>query len=366
MNHDDDVSLIVCSLKELRQKKGYTQLQMAEMLGIKRQAVYDIESGRYLPNTLIALRLAKVLNVAVEDIFEEKTFATKNVKLLEDAPADSRLSVVKVRSNLVGYPLKNKDILGGISPDGLYIGDGRVRLLKNEPVIENSIALLGCDPAFNILSSYVSDYDTHMHYRFASSKKALESLADGLSHIAGIHMQSGDADDNLNFARRIMKEQKFGIITFADYEEGLIVAPGNPLKINSPEDLTNPDIRFVNREPGAAVRFHLEEILKEKNIPYSAIPGFDKCVFSHAEGAQLVEYGLADAVLGLRSVVEIYNVGFIPLSAVRCDLVIPADFWEIKPVKLLLDVLQGKRLRLDLKSAAGYNADNTGRLIAEP
>ena len=365
---NNDASLVVCGLKELRQKRGYTQSQLADMLGIKRQAVYDIESGRYLPNTLIALRLAKILNVTVEDIFEERLPETMSVELVEDTAPESRLSVVKIRDKFIGYPLKNEDILSaGIrSAGGRYLGNGKAELLKNESLIENTIAVLGCDPAFNLLSSYISASDISMYYRFASSKKAIESLAAGHAHAAGVHIQSfGNKGFNVDFARRFMKRQKFGIITFAEYEEGLIVAKGNPLKINGFADLVNPKIRFVNREVGAAVRFHLEDALKEQAIPFEAISGFSQHVYSHAEGVRLVEYGLADAVLGLRAFAEIYELGFVPTSSVRCDLVIPADLWGHRAVKLLADILQTKRFRLELQSIAGYSTDNTGKYIEE-
>ena len=367
MEHGD-TSLIVCALKELRQKKGYTQSQLADMLGIKRQAVYDIESGRYLPNTLIALRLAKILDVAVEDIFQEKLAELTNVKLVEEALPESSLVIVKIRDKSIGFPLKSEEVLnGGIrSAIGRYLGNGNVRLFKNENLIENTAALLGCDPAFGILSSYLSASDASMYCRFASSEKAVESLAAGYAHMAGIHVQgSGKQGLNVDFARRFMKRQKFGIITFADYEEGLVVAKGNPFEINSYADLVNPKVRFVNREAGAAVRLHLEDTLKEMGIPFEAVNGFDKHVYSHADGAQLVKYGLADAALGLRVLTKIYEVDFVPVSAVRCDLVIPVDLWDFKPVRLLADILQTKKFRMELQSIADYNTDNTGNHIEE-
>lgn len=61
---------IVSHLKPQRLTKGFTQTQLAERIGVQRQAIYDMESGRYLPNTAVALRLASVLECRIEDIFE--------------------------------------------------------------------------------------------------------------------------------------------------------------------------------------------------------------------------------------------------------------------------------------------------------
>ena len=52
---------ITCHVKHYRMAMGWSQDELAEKIGIRRQAVYDIETGRYLPNTAIALRLARNL-----------------------------------------------------------------------------------------------------------------------------------------------------------------------------------------------------------------------------------------------------------------------------------------------------------------
>ena len=52
---------VSCRLKELRTQKKMTQSELAGLVGIKRQAVYDIEAGRYLPNTGVALAMADVI-----------------------------------------------------------------------------------------------------------------------------------------------------------------------------------------------------------------------------------------------------------------------------------------------------------------
>ena len=62
---------LICNLKAMRQARGMAQSQLAELIGVKRQAIYDIETGKYTPNTALALRLAKFLQCTVEDLFVE-------------------------------------------------------------------------------------------------------------------------------------------------------------------------------------------------------------------------------------------------------------------------------------------------------
>ncbi len=57
-------------IKVERAKKNWTQAILAEKIGISRQAVNAIESGKFIPSTLIALKMAKVFETNVEFIFE--------------------------------------------------------------------------------------------------------------------------------------------------------------------------------------------------------------------------------------------------------------------------------------------------------
>ena len=62
-------------LKEYRAKVKVNQTEMGNLVGVSRQTISQIERGDYSPSVTLALKIAKVLNVSVEDIFsyeEEK------------------------------------------------------------------------------------------------------------------------------------------------------------------------------------------------------------------------------------------------------------------------------------------------------
>ena len=56
-------------LKEHRTRCGWTQEQLAELVGVTRKTVNTVENGVFVPSTLLALRLARTLGVCVEEIF---------------------------------------------------------------------------------------------------------------------------------------------------------------------------------------------------------------------------------------------------------------------------------------------------------
>ena len=56
-------------LKEYRALIGVNQTQMGEMAGVSRQTISQIERGDYSPSVTLALKIAKICNARVEDIF---------------------------------------------------------------------------------------------------------------------------------------------------------------------------------------------------------------------------------------------------------------------------------------------------------
>ena len=61
---------IATTLRRHRALAGdLTQQQLADLVGVSRQTIVSIEKGRYNPTVGLALNLARVLNVTVEDLF---------------------------------------------------------------------------------------------------------------------------------------------------------------------------------------------------------------------------------------------------------------------------------------------------------
>ena len=370
---DDSRDRVICHLKSARRLKKLSQNELAERVGIKRQAIYDMESGRYTPNTTIALRLAKELACRIEDLFVLDTPEEDvSVTLAENAAAvNARVSVVRIRDRLIAYPVDGRWLNGDgfQAADGMIGADGQtVHLLQPESSIEKNILLMGCDPAFALLSAHAArrSGDTRIHCRFASSHAAVKALAAGQTHVAGTHLHNSDiTESNIALAEKVLVDAKVMVFAFSMFEEGLMVAPGNPLDIRTVADLAKENVRLVNREPGAALRVLLDDCLQHAGVPSEAVHGYNHLVLTHNHGAQMVAYGLADAALGLRAVATACGLDFVAIQSVRCDLVIPCDLLDIPGIKIVLDVLQTHAMRRELSSLPGYDASCTGKLIGK-
>lgn len=59
------------TVRGLRTERGWTQAELAEKLGVSRNSVNAIETGRYEPSLGLALKIARLFGERVEDIFSD-------------------------------------------------------------------------------------------------------------------------------------------------------------------------------------------------------------------------------------------------------------------------------------------------------
>ncbi len=383
----EPASNVVNSLRARRMAKGLSQGQLADGALITRQAVCAIEADQYLPTTAVALRLASILGCHVEDIFSLKTTGD----LIEGdwvwpgtassaVQPRTRVKVAKVEDRFVVRPVAALgEILNYTVPaDGLIMGKSasgtrfstadrrvRVRLLRERPIIEQEIAVAGCDPAINIASEYLrrqKDTSTVVGWSMGSAA-ALEALKRKEVHMAGVHiLDAKTGESNLPFLRRHLQVDDYIVVTFAAWEEGLIVRGGNPKRIRGVDDLVRPDVVLVNREEGAGARMLLDQRLLTLGIKGTGLKGYGSFVSSHFEVARHIAEHHADVGIGIRSATQIFGLEFIPLQQARYDLVLPKRYLAGHPgLSHLLDAIASRQFRTEVEALGGYDMTETGK-----
>jgi putative molybdopterin biosynthesis protein len=199
----------------------------------------------------------------------------------------------------------------------------------------------------------------------ASSKLALSWLKEGKVHIAGSHLEDARTGEfNMPYVRSEFPDGDVIVITFARWEEGFVVAPGNPKKVTRAEDLARKTLRLINREPGSGSRALLDKLLHGAGLPASKVLGYDKVAFGHLAAAYAVVAGDADVCVATRSAAQTFALDFVPLHSARYDLVMRKRTAELPAVKAFLDVLHRATLRRKLEVLAGYDTSQTGALVA--
>ena len=60
---------LITRVKEYREKAGLKQNELAELVNIRRETIVHLENGRYNPSLKLAMDIAKVFQVSIEDVF---------------------------------------------------------------------------------------------------------------------------------------------------------------------------------------------------------------------------------------------------------------------------------------------------------
>lgn len=374
-------------LKEVRTARGLSQGELAARADVTRQAISSIEANRYLPTTVVALQLARVLNTSVEDLFSlQSAGEVIEARLIEvQRPASSagplpRVKVVKVNGQYCARPVIGLgEVLSyTVAADGfLELQEAsrrgradapvvQVRLSRDRESIEQEIAVAGCDPAIFLAGEHLrrrKDQTSVVGWTMGSTA-ALQALQRGEVHVAGIHLtDASTGESNLPFLRRHLKASAYEVITFATWEEGLVVRPGNPKQIRSVSDLGRDDVTVINREEGAGARLLLDQRLRAAGLVGSQVRGYDRTAASHLHVARLVSEGQADVSVGIRSAAQSYGLEFIPLQSARYDLVVPKAYLSSHPsLNHLFDTLASRPFRSEIAAIGGYDTTDTGKL----
>jgi molybdate-binding protein len=153
------------------------------------------------------------------------------------------------------------------------------------------------------------------------------------------------------------------VVTFAVWEQGLVIQRGNPKHIRSLADLGNRQIRLMNREKGSGSRDLLDAGLRAAGVRTEQVSGYDSIAEGHLAAAFAIARDIADCCIGPRSAARCFGLHFVPLAVERFDLCFSEDTLTLPATKAVLDVLQLSRLRNKLRGIAGYDTSHTGDVL---
>ena len=289
----------------------------------------------------------------------------------------ARAQVIQIGRRLLVRPLIGLGELASLSAtaDGIIVESNpennqvKVKLLKDREAVRRKIVVGGCDPAMFLAGEHIRKHDQeNLVPCLMGSSIALNALKRGEVHVAGIHLaEESSGSWELPNLKNSLGDMDCMVVTFAHWEEGFIVAQGNPKKIRTVSDIAKSSVKIVNRELGSGARRLLDKQLAAGRIKPNRVKGYKEEVLSHLDVASRIKAGLADTGVGVRAAASIAGLDFVPLQRERYDLVIPKDYYEsLSGLQVLLDMMVSKPFRDELEALGGYDTREMGRLVELP
>ena len=229
----------------------------------------------------------------------------------------------------------------------------------------NRLLMAGCDPAMSVLARHLQKANIELVLAHRNSSQALDLLRSGSVHIAGSHLRDeATGESNLPQVRKLFPRGTAVVFAFAVWEEGIVVAKGNPKAIREIADFARKGIALVNREPGSGSRSLLDSSLKRLGIASSKVTGYKQVAHGHLPAAWQVRIGHADCCVATRAAARVFGLDFIPLISERYDLVIRKQHIALPGMQLLLDTLNRTAFRRELEGLGGYDTSGAGKRMA--
>jgi excisionase family DNA binding protein len=195
------------------------------------------------------------------------------------------------------------------------------------------------------------------------SSAGLAALHNGVADLATAHLlDPASGEYNLSFVKKLLGAKTIVVQLF--YRQlGLVVAPGNPLKLRTIADLARSKTRWVNRQPGSGTRLYLDHALKHLKIEPRKLDGYETEVSTHVEVGLRVLRGEADAGLATMTAARMLGLDFVPLARERFDAVISRERFFSPAIQALLSIVGSSEFRTRLETMGGYDSAESGRII---
>ncbi len=291
-----------------------------------------------------------------------------------------RVAVGRVGENLLAAPLSRGAgvITSLVQADGLIVlppgiqgaeaGENvEVRLFRSRAELERTILCIGShDLTLDLLAQFLAERERRLVTANVGSQGGLVALRRGEAHLAGSHLlDPATGDFNIAYIREYMPGIPVKVVALAGREQGLLVRRGNPKRIRKLEDLTRPEVKFINRQRGAGTRVLLDYHLKHADISGDVIQGYNQEEYTHLGVAAAVASGRADCGMAIAAAAQALQLDFIPLFQERYDLVMPKQFAQSELLAPLFAVLEGHEFREGVSKLPGYDVSVMGRVVVE-
>jgi putative molybdopterin biosynthesis protein len=252
---------------------------------------------------------------------------------------------------------------------GLAAGEmTRAELMSPPEAIRDRLLAIGShDLTIDLLNSLLKERTggrIHISSSNVGSLGGLLAVGRKTAHFAGSHLLDTETGDyNRSYIRRYLPDLPVALITLVHRWQGFIIPAGNPKGIAGINDLARPDITFVNRQAGSGTRILLDYELGRAGIAPEKVTGYRVEEHTHMNVAMAVASGAADTGMGIMAAAQALDLGFIPVTKERYDLVIPRAYLEEERIRILLEIVRSALFKQKALELGGYEVDETGQEV---
>jgi molybdate transport repressor ModE-like protein len=219
--------------------------------------------------------------------------------------------------------------------------------------------------AVETLHRFLTRNEIAADVKYRNSMEVVSALMHDSCDLAGLHVPVGAfAPKFLRRYSKVLRGDAYRLVDLVTRNQGLMVAEGNPKRINSVRDLARRGVRFVNRQSDSGTRLLFDLLLAKHKVDDRSIQGYDTSEFTHAAVAAYVASGMADVGFGVETPARKFGLDFIPLLKERYFFLFPAEKENSSVIADVLGILRSPTFQKAVDKLPGYSAVNCGRVLS--
>jgi excisionase family DNA binding protein len=219
--------------------------------------------------------------------------------------------------------------------------------------------------------------DDLLEWTMRESGSGLASLSEGTARgvdrllrgeviAAAVHFHSETvsvgSDANIAAVRAMPGLHDAVLVGLIRREQGLLLAPGNPKRLQSLSDVLSSGAQMAVRQPGAGAQMLLDVLLTRAGAGPKALRRLEEPCLTGPDLAAAVRAGKADCGIATRAAAKSAGLDFVPLLFENFDLLMRQRSYFRPPIQALIGFLGQRRLKQRAAELTGYDLAPAGQI----
>ena len=245
--------------------------------------------------------------------------------------------------------------------------EGLKQARKKSSQISGAVLAAGSnDPVLDMLlvATKKSHPDFYIFSANTGSTEGLKALNSGVTDIALSHLYDAESGKyNIPYLGKYLPAINPVVVNLFKRDIGFLFNKEIAGAVKGFENLTEENIRFINRQEGSGIRLLLDYYLAKEGISSGKIKGYKNEVYTHFEVGLAIISGEADVGIASAAISKLLGLSFLPITSECFDMIMDQSTYFQPGVQAFIETLKSGDFRSRVEKIGGYNFEDSGKIL---
>ena len=245
--------------------------------------------------------------------------------------------------------------------------EGLKQARKKSSQISGAVLAAGSnDPVLDMLlvAAKKSHPDFYIFSANTGSTEGLKALNSGVTDIALSHLYDAESGKyNIPYLGKYLPTINPVVVNLFKRDIGFLFNKEIAGAVKGFENLTEENIRFINRQEGSGIRLLLDYYLAKEGINSEKIKGYKNEVYTHFEVGLAIISGEANVGIASAAISKLLGLSFLPITSECFDMIMDQSTYFQPGVQAFIETLKSGDFRSRVEKIGGYNFEDSGKIL---